>query len=189
MGKEIFKPIPNYEGLYEISNKCRIKALPKEVFRDKCGVKKFPESFKRINKSNQVCLFKDKKRKWLCVKKIYMLVFENKEIKNTKYESLTYENGIPKHTTHRRIVALAKLTQKTKKCKLTGVSFNTSKGKPYQSCIEINKRNIHLGYFYTEEEANLMYRKASENKHLYKDVPKLFREMLNYLLCDGKNNY
>ena len=146
--------------------------------RDKCGLKKYSESFKKINKSNQVCLYKDKKGKWVCVKKLYMLVFENKEIKNTKYESLTYDNGIPKLKMQREIIALAKLKQKTKQCKLTGVSFNTSKGKPYQSGITINKKLVFLGYFYTEEEANLMYIKASQNQHLYKEVPKLFREML-----------
>jgi hypothetical protein len=176
---EIFKPIPNYEGIYEISNKCRVKALPKEVLRDNCGLIKYNESFKKINKSNQVCLFKEKKRKWFCVKKLYFLVFENKEILNSKFESLTFDGIRPILTTQRKIVAHAKKYQETKKCKLTGVSLNTSVGKKYQASITIDKRNVYLGYFETEKEANLMYQKAEKYMYLYKGHSKTFRNMLS----------
>lgn len=34
---EIWKPIKGYEGLYEVSNKGRIKALAKKVTKGKCN--------------------------------------------------------------------------------------------------------------------------------------------------------
>jgi hypothetical protein len=175
---EVWVPIPGYEGLYEISDRCRVKSLPKEVLRNKCGVKKIPECIKKVNNSNQLCLFKDKSRKYFCIKKLYMLIFEQKEIKRNKYYALTFDGARPVYTTQRKIVAHAKKKQKTKKCKMTGVSLNTSVGKKYQASIEINKKSIYLGYFEKEIDANEMYRKAERYKYIYNGNPKSFREML-----------
>ncbi len=40
---EIWKDIKGYEGLYQLSNYGRVKALEKYVTRRKCGIKHFPE--------------------------------------------------------------------------------------------------------------------------------------------------
>lgn len=178
---EVFKPIPGYEGLYEISNKCRVKALKKIVIRDKVGEKSYPEKILTINKSNQVTLFKNKKRSYHCVKKMYMKVFEGKEVLRSRLRSLTFDGDRPILTSQRKICAHAKKYHKTKRCKLTGVSLNTSVGKKYMSSITINKKNIYLGYFDTEKEANLMYRKAEKYPYLLQGSTKEFRNMLHQI--------
>lgn len=69
--KEIFKDIPNYEGLYQISNYGRVKTSKRE--RVKPGIKK---TF--INKKNgyvQVMLYKDAKGKTYSVHRLVAEVF------------------------------------------------------------------------------------------------------------------
>lgn len=42
-----------------------------------------------------------------------------------------------------------------------GVYINTSSGKPFKSCITVNRKTYHLGVFDTIEEAAAEYKKAS----------------------------
>lgn len=59
---------------------------------------------------------------------------------------------------------------------LIGVSFNRKVGK-YQSSIKIDGRHIKLGYFHSEEDAFLCYKKAKESR--IKDLAEKYKQEIN----------
>lgn len=165
--KEIWKPVIGFEGLYEISSKKRIR-----------------NSSGRIRKVNHnfLFLFKNKQAFSISVLRMYKMVFENTEVIIDKTDRITLNNeGQIIVRSHRKLTAEGKKRSVNKKCRLTGVSVSTSKGKPFNSQIHIKGKTIHLGAFDTEEEANIMYRKAVKYIEFYKDHSKTFRNILHSL--------
>lgn len=67
MSKEGWKPIPGYEGLYEVSDLGRVKSLDKALHSSRWGgVRKWPEKVLKANANNSghlyVMLWKDKRQ-------------------------------------------------------------------------------------------------------------------------------
>lgn len=93
MEEEIWKPIPNYEGLYEVSNLGRVKSLERVVYLPKRKIfRKLKERFLRLNPSSDwypiVSLHKKSKVEVKQVHKIVGLLF----VKNP--DNLPYLNHI-----------------------------------------------------------------------------------------------
>ena len=76
VGEEIWKPIKGYEGIYEISNKGRVKSLSRKVFTPSVPNKTIKEKILKpcIRSKNYkyyfVGLLKDKKRKYIAIHRL-----------------------------------------------------------------------------------------------------------------------
>lgn len=73
--KEIWKDIPGYESLYQISNFGRVKGLPRIVKRT-YTFRSVPEKLLKIN-GNQLTLNKDGKARSFNMKQLMRSIFDN----------------------------------------------------------------------------------------------------------------
>lgn len=182
--KEIWLPIPNYEGLYEISNLKRIRSLNRVVSRnikDKILLKKLKGKIIKSTNGYSVNLSKDNRKERVEIDRMYHKCFNNTSY--GKHEKI--EDG---RLIHRREYTSNAYIGKEGCSKYTGVTFNKKYDK-WTSKILIGKDRVYLGVFESEYDAALMYQKAVKNIHLYKGIPKYFRSMLNqvYLSEEEKN--
>jgi hypothetical protein len=181
--KEIFKPIQNYEGLYEVSNLCRVKSLPKIVQRGKYNA--LMSCKEKILKpyNGDISLCKDGIKKTFDTQTLYKKAFENYEPDGKRKICLINNEGTVLKIKRRQLCQIIKSQIKSKSCKSVGVS---KRNKVYVSRISINQKDIHLGCFYHEKEAYDFYKLACENEKLYQGNAKDFRIKLNSILL-GKN--
>jgi hypothetical protein len=183
MEKEIFKPIPNYEGLYEISNLCNVKSLPKRIQRGKYNAwRNCPEKILKAS-NGDVSLVKDGKRKTFDTQTLFKIVFENFKPDGKRKINLINNNGKVLAIKRRQVCQIVKSQIKNKSCKSTGVS---KRDNVFVARICINQRDIHLGCFYNEKDASNFYKLACENENLYQGNAKDFRIQLNELLYISK---
>lgn len=79
MIKEEWRDIPNYEGLYQVSNKGQVKSLEKVVIRKDGRKNTYPERILKQSKNNMgylyVDLFKNNKSKKFLVHRLVALAF------------------------------------------------------------------------------------------------------------------
>lgn len=80
MDKELWKDIPNYEGLYQVSNLGNVKSLKKELK-------------KRQHRNGYLCvvLYKNKKAKEILIHRLVAMTFLNNK---NNYECINHINGI-----------------------------------------------------------------------------------------------
>ena len=168
--EEIFKDIPDYEGLYQASNLGGIKSCFRKVSHKYSG---YITCLERILKTNIdvngyriVKLYNNNKKKTFKVSLLVWDTFGDKP-RNGRKIQVDHINNIK---TDDRFKNLQLLTgrentskgyiQKGKKTsKYTGVSWDTWH-KKWRTTIQINGNNKHLGYFNTEIEAYKAYQKA-----------------------------
>lgn len=93
MTSEVWKPIKNYEGFYEISNKGNARSVERLDARGQHRKSKVI-SIKNIRSSKQVTLFRDGKRKNLLVKKLVADAFLEAPQAD---EKLIYVDGNPEN--------------------------------------------------------------------------------------------
>ena len=76
---------------------------------------------------------------------------------------IDHKNGI---TTDNRLSNLREVTphQNSQNCKGRGTSFN-KKARKWESRISVNRKDLFLGYFDTEEEARQAYVKGKKKYH------------------------
>ena len=170
MQKEIWKDIPSYEGIYQVSNQGRVKSLSRLI--NWRGVKKTTKE--RIlseckNSDGYVCyvLNKDKSKKYVKAHSLGFEVFNGKYDK-TKFEIDHIDNDRSNNNlSNLRLVTRAqncmnRSLYKGKSSEYKGVHFRKDTGK-YRAIIRVNQRNISLGQFDTAIEAAKAYnRKAVE---------------------------
>jgi hypothetical protein len=165
---EIWKDIPEYEGLYQVSNYGKIISLPKEWYNNKgylCTTKqKIIKNTKRSNGYEGVALYKNKIKKYYLVHQLVAISFLNH-----KQNGHTYViDHIDNNKLNNKINNLQIITQRlnsskdifkqNKSSKYIGVDYHKKSNK-WRSRILINKKRVDLGYFNTEEEANKLYQK------------------------------
>lgn len=165
--EEIWKDIPEYEGMYQASTLGRSKSLDKTIFRRNNRSLTF---YEKIRKSTLHCntgylyisLHNNNKIKIYSVQQLIINTFSNHNNKNNLV--IDHVNNIK---TDNRLVNLQLITQrencsKDKKngsSKYVGVSWH-KKSKKWESKIRIKGRLKHLGYFNKELNAT----KAYQNK-------------------------
>jgi|TARA_R100000084_G_C4655039_1_gene152235 hypothetical protein len=174
--KEIWKPIKGYEGIYEISNKNRVKALEKIVIGGRYNCPRVYKEKILKNTNGDVSLVKNKIKKTYDVYTLKQIHFNGFEPKGKRKEVVKNDKVI----TRRKFVQDLKSKLENKTSKYVGVSWS-KKANKWRSAIKIDKYDIHLGLFEIEEDAKIMYEKAVANIDLYKGIPKHFRSILNII--------
>ena len=185
MEKEIWKDVIGYEGLYQVSNLGRIKSLPKQWLAGRTGhiVTRKEKILKPVLSHNGYKFIgfwnQTNKRHNRFVHQVVAESF----LGHIRCGMGLVIDHINDNKLDNRVENLQIVTPRYNVCKTQGkysskykgVCYN-KKNKNYMSSIKINKKQIYLGSFKTEEEAVLIYEKA-----LYEIENDIFNEE-NYLI-------
>ncbi len=147
---EIWKQIPGYEGLYEVSNLGRVKSTKRNGTRG--GVRSLqisPAGYPRLTLNNTY------KAKVWNIHKLMQLAFDmgegivdhiNRDRSDNRLENL------------RIVTARENALNSSSNNKLPGAyHFPRNKKKPWMSKIMIEGKEVYLGYYETAEEASEVY--------------------------------
>ena len=160
--KEIWKDIPNYEGIYQASSLGRIKSLNLK--------NKKPPIIRKLRLTmfgyQKVDLSKNGSKKYYQVHQLIAMTFLNH--KPCKHKMVV--DHINEIRTDNRLENLQIVTSrfnvskamKNKSSKYTGVSWY-KKYDCWVSKIHYKGKQLHLGYFKDEYEAYLAYKKKVES--------------------------
>jgi hypothetical protein len=153
---EIWKPVKDYEGLYEVSSFGRIKSLG----NDKTRKEKILKQNINGNGYFKVCLFKDGISQSISFHQLVAMAFLNHMPCGYKLV-VDHINGdkLDNRLENLQVVsqrANVSKSNKLKTSKYIGVSWCKS-AKKWTTKIQINSKKKHLGYFTNEEEAHLAY--------------------------------
>lgn len=173
MDGEIWQTVLGYEGLYEVSNLGRVKALEVELINHMNGVsyKRFPFILKQtvVGGYCKAYLNKYKSGKTLAVHRLVGIAFipnpsnkpqinhKDRVTQNNKVDNLEWVDN-RENVTH-----FANMKPKTSK--YTGVSWKANT-RNWRAVFSKNKRQIHVGSFATEEEAFEAYQKAIKEHNI-----------------------
>lgn len=167
---EIWKPIPGYEGLYEVSSWGKIKTVLR--YR-KCSFgstaivqEKILHCY--IQKRYFSCvLTKDGKSKNIRVHRIVYKVFVDKSNRNiSELEDINHKDLDKYNNYYKNLEEVSKrenqthrYLQQNKSSVFPGVSFRSDEKriKRWQASVAVNKKNIYIGTFLTEIEAYQAY--------------------------------
>lgn len=163
---EIWKPIPGYEGIYEISSWGNVRSLERWQKIRGNSIRLQPSKLLSINYTGvypQICLSKNNQKKSFRVHLIVDFVFfdivdydyiiNHKDLnkKNNYYKNIERIN-------HRENTSHYFKNNFEKTSKFTGVSYDKSKPKrPWVASFRYNKKCVKLGNFESEEEAHQVY--------------------------------
>jgi len=160
--QEIWKDIPEYEGLYQVSNLGNVKSLGNSFKRKEKLLKP------QICKSNgylQVTLSIEGKLKTIKIHQLVAIAFLNHTQSGMKLV-IDHISGdiLDNSLSNLRIVENRENTNKMRyksnaSSRFTGVSWYKN-SKKWRSQIQINSKVKHLGLFDTEEEAYEAYQNA-----------------------------
>jgi hypothetical protein len=174
--QEIFKDIPGYEGLYQVSNFGNVKGLKRSVKRGNFDLKIKETLLKNRNDKDGyqiVNLSIENSKKTFRVHRLVMFVF--------KGFSLSYKSQLDtslvidhidndkknNHLDNLQVISQRENTTKDKingTSKYVGVTWN-KKDKRWKSCIRINGKQKYLGYFTDELKASEAYQKELKKLH------------------------
>ena len=164
MEKEIFKDIPNYEGLYQVSNLGNVKSLER-IVNAKNGSKKLTRD--RILKQSfdtagyyVVCLSKNDGGKSLAIHRLMAYTFLNHTPSGNKLVVDHIDNNKLNNNlsnlqviTHRENIVK---DLKSNTSKYVGVCWDKSRGKWFSE-ITIKGKSIKLGRLTNEYLAHIAY--------------------------------
>ena len=153
LGIEVWKDIPEYEGLYQVSNLGNVKSLK----YNKVRLMKMPlDSYGRAG----ITLRLNNKQKW---SRIHILVakafLKHKPCGHKIVVDHIDNNPLNNKLYNLQLITQRENTSKDKKgftSKYTGVSFYKKTGK-WICHIKIDGKVKHLGYFTDEKEAAQVY--------------------------------
>ena len=168
--EEIWKDIPDYEGLYQVSNLGRVKSLPKEwvggngVIRKHNG--KILKGWKDPRGYYKTCLCKDSITKKFSVHQLVAMAFLG-HIPNGFELVIDHINDDPSDN---RVENLQIVTQRFNACKTQGKYSSKYKGvswnkyaKKWLAKITISGKQKHLGRYIDELQAHQAYQNALKN--------------------------
>jgi hypothetical protein len=173
--EEIWKDVPGYEGLYQVSNYGNILTLS-----DRWGKKRLLKPNKNNgNNYYAIDLHLNKKRKRFEIHKLVAMAFLDH--KPNGHEMVVNHIDNDKSNNYLNNLELVSTRYNTS-ChkKDVGVYWNKQKNK-WLAHITINGLQIHLGYSIDKQDALNMYQKALANIHLYNGDNKEFRNKLKTL--------
>lgn len=163
MQKEIFKDIPGYEGLYQVSNLGNVKSLSRKICSNQgCYMLKEKILGKRIAKDGYYItdLCKNSNKKTYKIHQLVAMAFLKHKLCGLKLV-VDHINGekLNNNLENLQVITNRENSSKDKKgytSKYIGVSFLKSRNK-WSSQIYFNGKTIHLGNFKNEYEAHLCY--------------------------------
>jgi hypothetical protein len=160
---EIWKSIPDYEGLYEVSNTGFIKTLSRKV---QYGVafRIQPERImttEKIRKGHlRVTLSKQGETKRILVHRIVYIVFKG-EIQDELVVNHKDRNKENNHIDNLELMTNRDNTHHFRNTIKRDLPLGVSKYRSkYKAVINVSKKSYHLGSFKTPEEASQVYQKA-----------------------------
>ncbi len=152
---EIWKDIPNYEGLYQVSNIGNVKSLD----RIDCSNRKLKGnnlSQTRDKYYARVSLYKNGTSKTYRIHLLMAMSFLNHTPSRIYHVDHIDGNSFNNSLDNIRIVTARENSFNTNKKPRLGYSFYPNRNK-YKAQAYYNKKSIYLGYFNTELEAKLAY--------------------------------
>ena len=163
---EVWKNVPNYEGLYQVSSLGMVQSLERVVKRSDNQKKTFKERFLKANPDGHgylmVTLSKDGKRKTFKVHKLVAMAFLGH--KPCGYREVV--DHIDNDKLNNRAENLQLTTQRNNASKdrkgtskYTGVTWYKPLNK-WRAKIYTNGKHKYLGYFTCELEASQAYQEA-----------------------------
>ena len=159
---EVWKDIPNYIGVYQVSSIGRVKSLQRYV-KNRNGFRVVNECVLRSRKDRhgyeQVGLNHNGERKTFQVHRLVAMAFLNHTPKGHHcVVDHINENRLDNRVENLRITTNRDNVSRSKKgsSRYTGVSWHKKNGK-WSAKIRINGRKKHLGYFDCEYNAHLSY--------------------------------
>ena len=167
MENEIWKDIPGYEGLYQVSNLGRVKSLDRVVPHDRYGEFKLKGRVLKPSPTTNGYLKLDLCKygtiKTTTVHKLVALTFLNHEPCGMK----EVVDHIDNDKTNNRLDNLQLITSRENvskdktgcTSKYIGVHWH-KRMKKWQASIRVNDKAKYLGYFTDEYEAHLAYQRA-----------------------------
>jgi len=161
---EVWKDIPNYCGVYKVSNLGKVKSL--KYGKERILKPGDTEKGYKIGKGYpSVILSKKNKRKTFKVHTLVALCFLNYNLKSKKMINHIDENPQNNNVDNLEIVTNRQNiihSIKDKTSKYTGVSWAKEKNK-WVAQIGINRKTYFLGRYNNEYEAHLAYQNALKN--------------------------
>lgn len=162
MQEEIWKAIPGYEGIYEVSDLGRVKSLGNNESRKE-----------KILKPGIVCggyynvaLNKNGSRKTKLIHQLVAMAFLNHiPCKHEKVVDHKNSNRIDNRLDNLQLITQRENASKDRKngsSRYIGVTWNKKREK-WQSQIIIKGKNIYLGSFDNEYDAHLTYQKILDD--------------------------
>jgi len=154
---EIFKDIPGYEGMYQVSNLGRVKSL-------KCNREKILKLGVNNRGYLRVGLCNRGKIKTIQIHQLVAIAFLNHTPDGTMKIVVDHKDNdkLNNRLSNLQLISTRENSSKDKKggtSKYTGVSWVKERNK-WKSQITINGKIKRLGYFNSEEEASKYYQDA-----------------------------
>lgn len=159
---EIWKDIPGYEGIYQVSNLGNVKSLNRFITRAGNSVFRNGNTLKPTFTHGylKVILSKDSNKKSIKVHQLVAMAFLN-HLPNGNILVVDHINDVK---TDNKVENLQIVTNRFNTCKTRGNYSSKYKGvnwhkhiQKWVSRIIINNKRYSLGYFNTEEEAHQAY--------------------------------
>lgn len=154
--EEIWRDVPKYEGLYQVSNLGNVKSF-------KWNKERLLK--KRLMKTGyfSVVLMKDNKRKEIYIHQLVAISFLNHKPNGTNHLVVDHINNIKTDNKIENIQLISNRENcsKDRKCKTSkyrGVSWN-KKAKKWVSQIIVHRKVKNLGFYNCEYSAHLAYQK------------------------------
>ena len=195
---EIYKDIPNYEGIYQVSNLGNVKSIERNRKGANDVLIKVKERILKARKYKSgymmLGLSKNSKTKTRLVHQLVAEAFLN-HVPNKHISVVNHIdfNRINNNVNNLEIVTMRENSNKKHietESKYVGV-FMDNRGVKWRASIYVNKKAIHLGIFDTEKEASKYYENAL-NCVINKDFESIIVKKPNFTsnykgVCYDKN--
>ena len=162
---EIWKDIPDYEGLYQVSNCGNVKSSARKLCNHKgCHIskeKKLKNRLCGLKDNNYLCVaLYNNGRKEFKIHQLVAIAFLNHKVSGHKIVVDHINNDkLDNRVENLQLISQRENSSKDKKnktSKYTGVCLNKARNK-WTSHIRISNKLKNLGSFTNEYEANLAY--------------------------------
>ena len=171
--KEEFRPVPGYEGYYEVSNFGNVKSLEREYLINGKYTSTVKERIRKVTLNNrgylQLILSKDGKCRCIRIHTIVAMAFLGHKPDGTHKIVVDHidNNPLNNHVSNLQLISSRENLSKDKKngtSKYTGVSWHKASNK-WRSQIRLGDKSKDLGFFTSEEEAAEAYQNALKIYH------------------------